>query len=172
MRSHYTPSDRCPETCPDSKFLDVVHSDFVRRREHDQVRPLENEEEEKCRRAADRFWEERRVSIIADCERFSLPTDVVRRLLNRDRKWQERGEMLRAHSKGTNEERAHTMLVKAYHELETAFLHPSRYPLMFKGDPVLLTVSRDEADARAKEAKQRVDDLEATLTSLGIDFGI
>ena len=42
----YTPSDRCPETCPDSKFLDVVHSDFVRRREHDQVRPLENEEEE------------------------------------------------------------------------------------------------------------------------------
>ena len=79
---------------------------------------------------------------------------------------------MRAHSKGTNEERAHTMLVKAYHELETAFLHPSRYPLMFKGDPVLLTVSRDEADARAKEAKQRVDDLEATLTSLGIDFGI
>ena len=46
MRSHYTPSDRCPETCPDSKFLDVVHSDFVRRREHDQVRPLENEEQE------------------------------------------------------------------------------------------------------------------------------
>ena len=43
---------------------------------------------------------------------------------------------------------------------------------MFEGDPVLLTVSRDEADARAKEAKQRLDDLEATLTSLGIDFGI
>ena len=62
----HTHSDRCPETCPDSKFLDVVHSDFVRRREHDQVRPLVNEEEEERRRAADRFWEERRVFIVAD----------------------------------------------------------------------------------------------------------
>ena len=168
----YTPSDRCPETCPDSKFLDVVHSDFVRRREHDQVRPLENEEEEKRRRAADRSWEERRMFIIADCERHSFPADVALHLLDTDRKWQERGEMLRAHSKGTNEELAHTMLGKALDEYETACLHPSRFPLMFEGDPVLLTVSRDEADARAKEAKQRVDDLEAALTSLGIDFGI
>ena len=170
----HTPSDRCPETCPDSKFLGVVHSDFVRRREHDQVRPLENEEEEKRRRAADRFWEERRILIIADCERHSFSTDVVLRRLDRDRKWQERGEMLRGRSKGTNEleERAHTMLVKAAHECEIANLHPSRWPSMFEGDPVLLTVSRDEADARAKEAKQRLDDLAATLTSLGIDFGI
>ena len=110
--------------------------------------------------------------IVADCERQSIPTDVALHRLDRDRKWQERGEMLRAHSKGTNEERAHTMLVKAHHEYEMAYLHPSRFPLMFEGDPVLLTVSRDEADARAKEAKQRVDDLSATLTSLGIDFGI
>ena len=168
----HTHSDRCPETCPDSKFLDVVHSDFVRRREHDQVRPLENEEEEKRRRAADRFWEERRILIIADCERHSFSTDVVLRRLDRDRKWQERGEMLRAHSKGTHEEIAHTLLVKALHEYENAYRHPSRFPLMFEGHPVLLTVSRDEADARAKEAKQRVDDLSATLTSLGIDFGI
>ena len=81
---------------------------------------------------------------------------------------------MRGRSKGTNEleERAHTMLVKAAHECEIANLHPSRWPSMFEGDPVLLTVSRDEADARAKEAKQRLDDLEATLTSLGIDFGI
>lgn len=164
----YTPSDRCPETCPDSKFLDVVHSDFARRREHDQVRPLENEEEEKRRHAADRSWEERRMFIIADCERHSFPADVALHRLDTDRKWQARGEMLRAHSKGTNEEVAHTMLVKALDEYETACSHPSRFPLMFEGDPVLLTVSKDEADARAKEAKQRLDDLEA----LGIDFGI
>merc|ERR1712194_325718 len=132
------------------------------------------EEEEKRRRAADRFWEERRILIIADCERHSFSTDVVLRRLDRDRKWQERGEMLRGRSKGTNEleERAHTMLVKAAHESEIANSHPSRWPSMFEGDPVLLTVSRDEADARAKEAKQRLDDLVATLTSLGIDFGI
>ena len=163
----YTPSDRCPETCPDSKFLDVVHSDFVRRRKHDQVRPLENEEEEKRRRAADRFWEERRIFIIADCERHSFSTDVVLHRLDRDRKWQERGEMLRGRSKGTNEleERAHTMLVKAAHECEIANLHPSRWPSMFEGDPVLLTVSRDEANSRAREAKQRVDDLEDPIHS-------
>jgi len=129
----HTHSDNCPETCPDSKFLDVVHSDFVRRREHDQVRPLENEEV---------LGGERRVFIIADCERHSIPADVALHRLDRDRKWQERGEMLRAHSKGTNEEKAHTMLVKAYHEYEIAYLHPSRFPLMFEGDPVLLKVSR------------------------------
>ena len=110
--------------------------------------------------------------IIADCERHSFPADVALHRLDTDRKWQERGEMLRAHSKGTNEEVAHTMLVKALDEYETACSHPSRFPLMFEGDPVLLTVSKDEADARAKEAKQRLDDLEAALTSLGIDFGI
>jgi len=172
MGYSYTPSDGCPETCPDGKLLGAVHSDFVRRREHDQVRPLENEEEEKRRRAADRFWEERRMIIITDNERHSLPADVALHRLDTDRKWQERGEMLRAHSKGTHEEIAHTLLVKALHEYETASRHPSRFPSMFEGHPVLLTVSRDEADARAKEAKQRVDDLSATLTSLGIDFGI
>ena len=67
-----SPEDRCPETCPDSKFLSAVRSDLVRRSEEGQVHRSVNGEEEEGAAAVvegDAWWEERRRLVVAHCER-------------------------------------------------------------------------------------------------------